>query len=164
MKIAVAGAGIYGATIAIRLAERGHKVDLFDPAGILAAASGINQNRVHSGYHYPRSAETICELLEAREEFLQTFLPAIVSNSLHYYAIPKEGSRVSPQLYERVMGRFGLPLTPCRPDWINFDYVDRCYEVDEKVYDPELLRSLVQCSLTESGIQFRLIAFCPDMK
>ena len=29
-KIAVAGAGIYGATIAIRLSEQGHVVRLFD--------------------------------------------------------------------------------------------------------------------------------------
>jgi glycine/D-amino acid oxidase-like deaminating enzyme len=58
-KIAVAGAGIYGATAAIRLAEQGHQVHLFDPLGLLRAASAINQYRVHAGYHYPRSAETI---------------------------------------------------------------------------------------------------------
>ena len=34
-KIAVAGAGIYGSTVAIRLAEAGHNVRLFDPLGIL---------------------------------------------------------------------------------------------------------------------------------
>ena len=50
-KIAVAGAGIYGATTALRLAARGHRVTLFDPLGIMQAASAINQYRVHSGYH-----------------------------------------------------------------------------------------------------------------
>jgi glycine/D-amino acid oxidase-like deaminating enzyme len=54
-KIAVAGAGIYGATAAIRLAEQGHQVQMFDPLGLLRAASAINQYRVHAGYHYPRS-------------------------------------------------------------------------------------------------------------
>lgn len=57
--IALAGAGIYGATVAIRLAEHGHHVRRFDPLGILRAASAINQYRVHAGYHYPRSLETI---------------------------------------------------------------------------------------------------------
>ena len=61
-KVAVAGAGIYGATVAIRLAELGHDVRLFDPLGILRAASAINQYRVHAGYHYPRSLETIQEM------------------------------------------------------------------------------------------------------
>ena len=77
-KIAIAGAGIYGATAAIRLAERGHQVSLYDPLGVMCAASAINQYRVHSGYHYPRSPETIMETLEARREFVQAFAPAIV--------------------------------------------------------------------------------------
>jgi glycine/D-amino acid oxidase-like deaminating enzyme len=72
-KIAVAGAGIYGATTALRLAARGHRVTLFDPLGVMQAVSAINQYRVHSGYHYPRSPETISEILEARREFLQEF-------------------------------------------------------------------------------------------
>ncbi len=58
-KVAVAGAGVYGANIAISLAEAGHDVHLFDPLGVLRAASAINQYRIHSGYHYPRSPETI---------------------------------------------------------------------------------------------------------
>ena len=109
-KIAIAGAGIYGATAAIRLAERGHQVTLFDPLGVMRAASAINQYRVHSGYHYPRSPETITETLEARREFIEEFAPAIVQNSRHYYAIPREGSRTRPQEYEQIMRSHGLPL------------------------------------------------------
>ena len=95
--IAVAGAGIYGATIATRLAEEGHTVDLFDPLGILRAASSINQHRVHAGYHYPRSHETIDEILQARSEFHRNFQPAIVANSANFYAIPHQGSRTPPR-------------------------------------------------------------------
>ena len=97
-KVAIAGAGVYGATTAIRLAEQGHEVHLFDPLGVLNAASAINQFRIHSGYHYPRSPETIRETMEARQEFIDTFAPAIVRNSQHYYAIPLEGSQTPPEL------------------------------------------------------------------
>src|ERR1700728_5446400 len=107
-KIAVAGAGIYGATIAIRLAEAGHSVRLFDPLGVLRATSAINQYRIHSGYHYPRSPETIAETLEARSEFTTAFAPAIVRNSRHYYAIPHNGSQTAPAAYERIMAKYGL--------------------------------------------------------
>ena len=110
VKVAIAGAGIYGATAAIRLAERGHRVELFDPLGILRAASAINQYRVHSGYHYPRSPETIQETLTARSEFISAFAPAIVRNSRHYYAIPRENSRTSPENYEHIMREHGLAL------------------------------------------------------
>jgi glycine/D-amino acid oxidase-like deaminating enzyme len=104
-KIAVAGAGIYGATTALRLAEEGHDVHLFDPLGLLRAASAINQYRVHAGYHYPRSSETIDEIAEARAEFAQAFSGAIVKNSKHYYAIPKEHSLTPPGLYESTMDK-----------------------------------------------------------
>lgn len=107
-KIAIAGAGIYGATAAIRLAERGHQVTLFDPLGVMRAASAINQYRVHSGYHYPRSPETIAETLEAVREFIQEFAPAIVQNSRHHYAIPREGSRTRPRNTSKSCGHTGF--------------------------------------------------------
>jgi hypothetical protein len=163
-KVAVAGAGIYGATVAIRLAEQGHAVHLFDPLGILRAASAINQYRVHAGYHYPRSLETIHETREARAEFIRAFEPAIVRNSRHYYAIPKQGSRTPSDLYERVMKEQGLPLNPCRPQWMNFDFIARCYEVAENIYDPDVLRELVQARIHSLRIPFEPKAFTPEMR
>jgi FAD dependent oxidoreductase len=163
-KIAVAGAGIYGATAAIRLAERGHRVTLFDPLGVMRAASAINQYRVHSGYHYPRSPKTIAETLEARREFIEAFAPAIVRNSRHYYAIPREGSRTHPQEYQQIMRSYGLPLHACRPAWMNFEYIDRCYEVDENIYDPDLLRSVIEARLGALNIKFEQNVFLQEMR
>ena len=163
-KIAIAGAGIYGATAAIRLAESGYQVTLFDPLGVMRAASAINQYRVHSGYHYPRSPETITETLAARREFVQTFAPAIVRNSRHYYAIPREGSRTSPHEYEHMMRSHGLALNACRPEWMNFKYIDQCYEVEENIYDPDLLRSVIEPRLQALRIKFEERAFLREMR
>jgi len=163
-KIAVAGAGIYGATAAIRLAEQGHQVDLFDPLGVLRAASAINQYRVHAGYHYLRSAETICEIAEARAEFTKAFESAIVRNSRHYYAIPKENSLTPPGLFESTMSKHGLPLRPCRPGWMNFDFIDKCYEVEENIYDPDVLRGLVEARLKAQNIRLQQREFTPAMR
>jgi hypothetical protein len=162
--IAVAGAGIYGASAAIRLAERGHRVTLFDPLGVMRAASAINQYRVHSGYHYPRSPETIAETLEARREFIEAFAPAIVRNSRHYYAIPREGSRTHPQEYQQIMRSYGLPLHACRPAWMNFEYIDQCYEVNENIYDPDLLRSVIEARLGTLNIKFEQNVFLQEMR
>jgi FAD dependent oxidoreductase len=153
-KVAVAGAGIYGATIALRLAQAGHRVQLFDPLGILHATSVINQYRIHSGYHYPRSPETITETLEARAEFTAAYAPAIVRNSRHYYAIPKEGSLTPPDLFEKVMAQHALACKPVRPDWMDFGFIDKCYEVDEQIYDPDVLRDTVSSQIQERGIPF----------
>jgi len=161
-KIAVAGAGIYGATIAIRLAQAGHSVRLFDPLGILRATSVINQYRIHSGYHYPRSPETIAETLEARAEFTQAFAPAIVRNSRHYYAIPKEGSATPPELFEKVMAQYSLACRPVRPEWMDFGFIDKCYEVDEQIYDPDTLRDTVISQITRLSIPFEKRALKPE--
>jgi hypothetical protein len=163
-KVAIAGAGIYGCTTAIRLAEQGHTVDLFDPLGVLNAASGINQFRIHSGYHYPRSPETIEETMGARAEFSQTFSPAIVRNSRHYYAIPHVGSQTPPELFERVMAEHNVPLRPCRPEWMNFDFIDRCYQVEEQIYDPEILRELLTGQIRSLGITFHKHEFTEAMR
>jgi hypothetical protein len=163
-RIAVAGAGIYGTNIAIRLAEEGYDVRLFDPLGILRAASVINQYRIHSGYHYPRSQETIHETLEARSDFMKAFAPAVVTNSHHYYAIPHEGSQTPPELFENVMGRHHLLCKPCRPEWMNFDFIDTCYEVDEQIYDPDVLREIIVSRIKTLGIPFEPRAFTPPMR
>jgi hypothetical protein len=164
VKIAVAGAGIYGSTVAIRLAEEGHQVHLFDPLGVLRAGSSINQYRVHAGYHYPRSSETISEIAEARAEFAKSFACAIVRDSRHYYAIPKENSLTSPDLYESVMSKHRLPLRSCRPDWMNFDFIEQCYEVDENIYDPDMLRGLVEARLEAHGIRLQQREFTSEMR
>ena len=163
-KIAVAGAGIYGATTAIRLAEQGHRVHLFDPLGLLRAASAINQYRVHAGYHYPRSAETIAEIADARAEFTQAFAEAIVRNSRHYYAIPWQDSLTPPGVYESVMDKHGLPLKSCQPEWMNFDFIEKCYEVAENIYDPDAVRSLVGTRLQRHGIHVQQKEFTLAMR
>lgn len=162
LKIAVAGAGIYGSAIAIRLSERGHRVTLFDPLGVLRAASAINQFRIHSGYHYPRSPETIEETLEARAEFLRAYQPAIVRGSRHFYAIPREGSRTPPRLFESVIAEHGIPLKPCRPDWMNFEFIDACYQVEEEIYDPDSLRDLLERRIRALAIPFEPRTFVPE--
>ncbi len=65
MKIAVIGGGIFGITTAVILGNE-HNVELFEKNDdILKSASGSNQYRVHRGYHYPRSAETVIGIIKS---------------------------------------------------------------------------------------------------
>ena len=60
-KICVIGGGFYGSVIALYLKKvKGYRyVDLYEKeADFLTRASYVNQARVHSGYHYPRSFTT----------------------------------------------------------------------------------------------------------
>ena len=139
-------------------------VSLFDPLGVLMAASAINQFRVHRGYHYPRSTETVREILAARTDFLREFAPAIVRNTEHYYAIPSAGSLTSPPEFERFCASFDLPIEAARPPWMNFDFIDRCYKVAEEIYDPDRLREILRQRLAAQKIDFIKSRFDPKQE
>lgn len=154
ISVAIAGAGIYGATTAIYLAKKGYKVTLFDPLGIMNASSSINQYRIHSGYHYPRSPETIAEILTARDEFIQEYADAVVEARQHLYAMPHSGSRVSSEFFINAMSKFGLPLNEVRPKWMDFNFINICWKVEEYLYDPYLLKQIIKRRLERYGVNF----------
>ena len=82
MKIAVVGAGIFGVTAAWKLASLGHNVDLYErEKEILQAASGINQYRLHMGYHYPRSDETAMDSKIGAQVFQEEYGECIIKNT-----------------------------------------------------------------------------------
>jgi L-2-hydroxyglutarate oxidase LhgO len=93
MKIAVIGAGLFGCTAALKLKEcTSADVTLYEQEeNILKCASGINQYRLHSGYHYPRSKETALQCLDSLKSFKEMYgfclSPSWVD---HYYAISKD--------------------------------------------------------------------------
>lgn len=103
MKIAVVGAGIFGCVSALKLKEKfpNAKVVIFEKnVSILNSASGINQFRLHRGYHYPRSNETVQQVLESVLEFEHEFKSSICDVGFErYYAIAKEGSKVQTDNY-----------------------------------------------------------------
>ena len=69
-RIAVVGGGIFGTTAALYAARAGHTVHLFEKRpSLLREASGINQYRLHRGYHYPRSTDTALSALQAESSF-----------------------------------------------------------------------------------------------
>src|ERR1044071_3928403 len=95
-RVAVVGGGIFGSTAAIYAARSGHDVHLFEKQqNLLQAASGINQYRLHRGYHYPRSAETGRSCREAERSFLSEYADAVISGPPHLYGIAKVDSKVS---------------------------------------------------------------------
>ena len=164
MKVAVVGAGIFGCSVAIHISKAGGKVDLFDRIGVMRAASAINQNRVHSGYHYPRSKETIKEVFAAKESFEEEYRDAIVNGIQSYYAVPHSGSLTSASDYVRIMQSFNLPMKEVELPWVNFDYLDKLWAVEEKLYCPTLLRDLCLSKIQSLSINVRIEQFTPRLE
>lgn len=100
MKICIIGAGWYGCHAACFLRSNGCDVDIVDREGIFAGASSKNQNRLHLGYHYPRSPETIAECILGHAKFIDTYGSCVTAFDRNYYFIHSQ-SKVSIDAFRR---------------------------------------------------------------
>ena len=152
--IAVIGAGFFGAMTALRLAEGGMHVTLFEKSDdVLMGASYINQNRIHMGYHYPRSDETAKTAHICQREFQTLFKHAVVDDFEHYYCIAKEGSGTTPREYLDFCVRLGLPYEKKFPETVTVvrDRVPLAIKVPERIYDADTLRAIIKKRLEARG-------------
>tara|TARA_R110001592_G_scaffold247221_3_gene509296 strand:+ start:96 stop:1820 length:1725 start_codon:yes stop_codon:yes gene_type:complete len=153
-KCSVVGAGIYGITAAVKLRTQGFKVDLFEAENdILKAASGINQYRIHRGYHYPRSLDTIKSCKNNEQSFIKYYNQSVVNGNIkHYYAIAKNDSLTTPEQYLKVLDEAKL-------EWEIVDNLPNCnltVKVDEKLYDPKILKNICYNRIIGNGIDLKL--------
>ena len=96
--IYIIGAGWYGSHIALELlkTQKSNEIRLVDKTNaFFNGSSARNQNRLHLGYHYPRSTETIDECRQGFAAFKATY-PALstpIPNNLYLIA---QDSQTSP--------------------------------------------------------------------
>ncbi len=157
MKIAVIGGGIFGGTAAIKLAEAGFKVDLYERNhDLLMSASGINQYRLHRGYHYPRSLDTATSANLAEPIFRKEYGEAVVETSGNYYALAKEGSKVNLKEFSDFCNTCGLEYEISNLSIINPESVEAVIKVRESIIDPLKLQKIVKERLIENGVNLFL--------
>lgn len=138
MKIAVVGGGIFGLTIASVLGKEGFYVDLYEKEDdVFKAASGINQFRLHRGYHYPRSIETIKSCIKGEIKFRE-FYPEVIIDSPHehYYAIAKEKSFMTANQCFKVWSECGIEYEEKTVESLNNSAIEKCVKVKESIIDP----------------------------
>ena len=162
MKIIVVGGGIFGVTVAFRLSKN-HSVDLFEKNNdILMASSDINQCRVHRGYHYPRSDDTVKEVLDANSSFIEEFGDAIMDNTENYYCIAKQDSLVSVDQYIQFCKRNNLEYELSELDIINKKSISLCVKVKEHLFDHNKLKKICWKKLQDSGVNIFLNKIATD--
>lgn len=139
MKIAVIGAGIFGISSAMKLREKFSKAEItiFEKGtSILSSASGINQYRLHRGYHYPRSNETVEQVLSGVLEWEREFKTSIVKGE-RYYGISKFGSSTSKESYLDFLERNNLKFEIVNPENlpVRGENLDLLVKVEENSFD-----------------------------
>ena len=158
MKIGIVGAGLFGCHIACTLHEEGYEVEIIERYdSIMEGATRLNQQRLHRGYHYPRSEETALECRTGAHEFKRCYPGVTYSGIDRLYAIAKEDSQTSPDEFEAFMKRMDLEFEEYTKDApINRDMVDMIYAVNEESIDPHLLSREVRKNIDDRGIKIRL--------
>jgi glycine/D-amino acid oxidase-like deaminating enzyme len=149
-RVAVVGAGIFGVTCALELSPIAD-VTLFERHDdILTEASFTNQRRHHSGFHYPRSYDSIVEIRAARQAFEAEYEDAIDRRVPAYYCTSASGVEIPAERY----------LAACRSNHLSFSIVEPpaglvdgaavslCLLTDEAIYDMDRLKRLVTGRLT----------------
>ena len=157
--VAVIGGGIFGCLAALKLAEAGCDVTIFEAGrDILCGASLANQNRLHLGYHYPRSPQTARACAVYERAFRRMFPEAVIDFE-HYYALAK-GSKTSDLCFDDICfsiesefeSRIEAP-----EGIITTDKIDRYFRVHEGLIDVAgLRRSLWGRLLANDKIMVRL--------
>ena len=153
-KALIVGGGIFGTTAAISLANNGYNVELHEELNdIMQCATGINQYRLHKGYHYPRSKQTAIKCKNGLKTFKRKYSNSVLNGSVkHLYAIASKDSLVSVDEYINFLKDVGLPydITNSLPN------TDLTIKVKEELFDSQILYSLVKSKLKSNGVTVKL--------
>lgn len=170
MKVAVVGAGIFGCTVAFRLAELKIDVTLFEEKPfIMQAASRINQRRLHSGYHYPRSPETVNDLQRSISQFMNYYGDATYTCKDHIYCIATDDSLTSPSEFLKFCDQQKLPyelISNTRFDELFTDAVALAVKTPERLIDTNKLHEILMSEFTKQKNHLTLqmkTKFLPSM-
>jgi hypothetical protein len=148
MRIAILGAGIYGLTTAIELTKNKNieSIDVFEAKDdILLGASSNNHHRLHSGFHYPRSKETIQEIIKTHLLFVEEFSDCVV-NGNNYYLIHQD-SYVNFEEYVEIYQNYKVPFKKVKIGDKSFnervDFIQGIIKTKESIIDLVALRNAI---------------------
>ncbi len=156
----VIGGGFYGCCLALYLRSIAARV-LVVEAGprLMNRASRVNQARVHTGFHYPRSAATAVKSMLLHRRFLADFPEAVVDDFQMLYAIARRRSKVTAKKFHRMFRDMGAPIEPASPSHralFNPDMVEDVFACHEVAFDHAILGKQVAARMAEAGIEVRL--------
>jgi hypothetical protein len=159
MKILVIGGGIFGCSISLELSKHNLDVTLIEKnSDIMEEASKCNHNRIHYGYHYPRSIRTASQSLDGLISFLMMYKESIITNFPNYYAISSKQSQINSIEYKNFCNKVGIDysLEYPSPNILNPLLIEDSFRVEEPIFDWEILKSIIKNKLNDSLVNLKL--------
>lgn len=158
MKIIVVGAGIFGITTSLTLSENGYNVTLVEGEDdIMCMASKCNHNRLHFGFHYPRSIKTAKQSLDGYDLFYNNFFKSISGGFPNYYLIEK-GGKISSDEFKSFCNEINIKYKESEPKDINvnMDNITLSTLTDEPIFDFESIKLDLMDRLNKSKVKLIL--------
>jgi FAD dependent oxidoreductase len=137
----IIGGGIFGCYASVYLAKKGKRVALIEKENALfQKASIVNQARLHSGYHYPRSVATAMMSDDNKARFTAEHHSFIHFEFEKYYAIDRFGSFTDARQFERFCQHIAIRCEAVtKHPLFNFDRIEALYLTTEYSFDPLLI-------------------------
>ncbi|GJM31287.1 MAG: hypothetical protein DHS20C18_02880 [Saprospiraceae bacterium] len=150
----IVGGGIFGAYAALYLAKKGMRVCILEKEkALLKKASIVNQARLHSGYHYPRSVATALMSDDNKARFTKDHESFINFSFEKYYAIDRFGSFTDSAQFERFCHYINIPCEPVeKHPLFNYNRIEALYRTTEYTFDPILIADYYRRSLEEEPL------------
>jgi glycine/D-amino acid oxidase-like deaminating enzyme len=150
-RVGVIGGGIFGAACALEFAPHADVILFERHPDLMTEASFQNQWRFHSGFHYPRSPQTVQEIQSTREDFCSAFGEAVIDDVVSYYCTSNQAAEITGERYLAICTqnklRFEIEQTP--PRYVDSSRIDLCLRTDESVFDFYKLRDMARERLRE---------------
>lgn len=107
----IVGGGFYGCCLALFLRTLTPRVLVIEESDeLLGRASSVNQARIHTGFHYPRSFTTALRSRALQERFVKDFPHAVVNDFEMLYAIARRRSKVTAARFARMFQAIDAPI------------------------------------------------------
>lgn len=158
----VIGGGFYGCSLALFLRSVSARIVLAEAGGhLMNRASRVNQARVHTGFHYPRSALTAVKSMVLHRRFAAGFPDAVTDDFQMLYAIARRRSKVSAKRFFGMFSDMGAPIAPANSSQAALfspATIEAVFACTEYAFDYSVLRDHMADRLDDVGIDLRLNA------
>lgn len=145
--VVIIGAGFYGCALAVHLASQGYSVLVCElGTAALERASAVNQARVHTGFHYPRSFATALRARHNFERFAEDYSSAIKRDFQMLYAIARYRTKVNARRFEGMFQSMNAPMERASPEQralFSNDLIEEVFACTEYAFDYSAIRRIL---------------------
>lgn len=147
----IIGGGIFGIYAALWLSGKYKSILLLEKESeLMQKATVVNQARLHSGYHYPRSVSTGRLALEYKDRFIEDHKPFINAKFDQYYAIDKYSTFTDSSQYKRFCRFLNIEAKLVKEcSFIDFTRISDLYLTSEYSFDPIMISEFYKQKLMD---------------